>query len=867
MGPHRAFIVGGGLAGMTVAKELTERGFKVLLCEAGDQLGGKAGAEGVAPADLGRWGGGEPPLGATSIPHEHGYHIFPGWYQNTRRILEEIGVGGSLIDLHRFYHLRRRYSPRPIGRVETFLRGIARRVRPTLPPAGPLQPRMTSFEETWPLSNIILNIIDGPTRPSHSLVYFYALLDLAGRQLSQADHLDRISANGFLSARPYVSEDVARFQHQTVLQASAIPNYEISAMTVQKLTRCWFQTPSPMVSILPRDLQAGFIAPFATHLTARRVKTLWDAKVVRLHPELRQTVDRNGHNRIHTCIMDLGFADGSKLSERLPLLDPGGPALSASDVFVLATPYEVTLALVDRDVDALERRKEVARTTPLTDLAYLRRAPMAGLQLYCDRPVPGLPREHVFLTGSRFGLSLIDVTEHWPTIPGASTVLSLIASDFEPLRAAYESSRGSEREAQHSVAKLLIDEVAEYIDLPPCTYTITPNFDRQLFLNTVGAWPHRPETRTRFANLYVAGDYCQSQADLTCMESAVGSAMETAGQILSDKRVTHTVHARPLELPDRWKLLALKALMAPAVAPFGAWNATERALRRLTMNWRKLVVSAPYSHADFATNFRATEALGMEFFRVYAELRNYDHTKRARAGLMPSLDDLASKVFEPGKVHPLIREFYERTWAFDMKIDIHWHHVFKPLGWLYQQIIARPMQNLVIPQDAMEDLDSWLETIDKDWDGEADYTIWIRVAKGSTLPIYVGAYRTYRSRHDDLSYVSVVFPWPIGNLTTVLVPTNLDGDGLQLYTVHEGARDAGVYVLFTGERRFTMLPTPLTERFQLRVSGDSIHVDHHTWAWGMRAITITYDITRTRPRDEATWNALAEAVETADQRW
>jgi hypothetical protein len=114
--------------------------------------------------------------------------------------------------------------------------------------------------------------------------------------------------------------------------------------------------------------------------------------------------------------------------------------------------------------------------------------------------------------------------------------------------------------------------------------------------------------------------------------------------------------------------------------------------------------------------------------------------------------------------------------------------------------------------------------------------------------------------------VSVVFPWPIGNLTTVLVPTNHAGDGFQLATDHPGANDAGVYMIFPGERRFTMVRTPLSERFRLRVDGDVIRVEHLTWAWGMLAITIHYEITKKRTRSAATWQALGKAADQCDDR-
>jgi hypothetical protein len=60
--------------------------------------------------------------------------------------------------------------------------------------------------------------------------------------------------------------------------------------------------------------------------------------------------------------------------------------------------------------------------------------------------------------------------------------------------------------------------------------------------------------------------------------------------------------------------------------------------------------------------------------------------------------------------------------------------------------------------------------------------------------------------------------------------------------------------------------TPLSERFRLRVDGDVIRVEHLTWAWGMLAITIHYEITKKRTRSAATWQALGKAADQCDDR-
>src|SRR6185436_14285100 len=92
---HSAIVVGGGLAGMVVARELALRGWRVTLLERTKRLGGKAGS------DL-----------KNGRRVEHGYHVFPKWYPNVRAILERLDV--KLIDFDRYHFLRPGEYPRRV---------------------------------------------------------------------------------------------------------------------------------------------------------------------------------------------------------------------------------------------------------------------------------------------------------------------------------------------------------------------------------------------------------------------------------------------------------------------------------------------------------------------------------------------------------------------------------------------------------------------------------------------------------------------------------------------------------------------------------------------------------------------------------
>src|ERR1700726_528146 len=84
-------ILGGGVAGLSAAHELAERGFRVRVYERKPVLGGKARS--IAVPNTG--GNGRKPL-----PGEHGFRFFPGFYKHVTDTMRRIpyGVNGNTFD-------------------------------------------------------------------------------------------------------------------------------------------------------------------------------------------------------------------------------------------------------------------------------------------------------------------------------------------------------------------------------------------------------------------------------------------------------------------------------------------------------------------------------------------------------------------------------------------------------------------------------------------------------------------------------------------------------------------------------------------------------------------------------------------------
>ena len=56
--------------------------------------------------------------------------------------------------------------------------------------------------------------------------------------------------------------------------------------------------------------------------------------------------------------------------------------------------------------------------------------------------------------------------------------------------------------------------------------------DEPLLVNTVGTWEKRPKARTKMPNLFLAGDYVQTDVDLATMEGANESGRAAINALL-----------------------------------------------------------------------------------------------------------------------------------------------------------------------------------------------------------------------------------------------------------------------------------------------------------------------------------------------
>jgi hypothetical protein len=177
-----------------------------------------------------------------------------------------------------------------------------------------------------------------------------------------------------------------------------------------------------------------------------------------------------------------------------------------------------------------------------------------------------------------------------------------------------------------------------------------------------------------------------------------------------------------------------------------------------------------------------TRYVGTGYVRDLARVLGGTYERDAAdVGIVASLGDLAGPGFDPARVDPLVREFYEHTTRFTLDIVPEWRLWVRPGYLLYRTLVARPLGQANVPmnqREAARGVRSRIDTITPEGTGTIAIRGWIRSYAVSGEAIYVGIYTTYR--HEGRGFVSVGFPLPGGSFTATLLPRARADGGLTL---------------------------------------------------------------------------------------
>jgi hypothetical protein len=264
---------------------------------------------------------------------------------------------------------------------------------------------------------------------------------------------------------------------------------------------------------------------------------------------------------------------------------------------------------------------------------------------------------------------------------------------------------------------------------------------------------------------------------------------------------------------------------------------------------RVMAEEVPASELRYVVPFEArSRYVGADYVEQLAKVRGGTFRRNPPdVGILASLDSLRGPTFDPGRVHPLIREFYEHTSRFRLSIIPEWRPWMKPGYELFKRVVAEPLGQAAIPsnlEEAQRGMVSTIDTITLDGSEEIDIRGWIRTFADSGKPIYVGIYTSFR--HEDRGYVSVGFPIPNANFTATLLPRNA-GEHDFVLTSRSRLASPGHYLSSVDRERDALTVIKLLsfqERIFVHVADGELKTDHSFFIAGRRFLTLHYEIER-----------------------
>ncbi len=245
------------------------------------------------------------------------------------------------------------------------------------------------------------------------------------------------------------------------------------------------------------------------------------------------------------------------------------------------------------------------------------------------------------------------------------------------------------------------------------------------------------------------------------------------------------------------------------------------------------------------------DGIGGDFFDRWAAEQGLVVDRSAeRRGLLPDLDVLGGPGFDPRRVDPDVRRFYEQTSAFELEAWSEWCGPFRPFGWALARIFSRRLQQLNVPLrplDTSRGTDSEVLHLRRAGGEPVEFAAWTRRLRGSGDVLYAGGYSTARVPGHRNPCVRVVFPLPNGNAIVLLKPSVDAAGALCLLSAGDWYGDPGFYftVHRAGGRVWARYVRAMRESIRVYgAGGGEVRADHVMWLFGLVFLRLHY---RLRP--------------------
>jgi 15-cis-phytoene desaturase len=526
-------VIGGGVAGLTAAHELIERGFSVDVYETRPAWGGKARSQPVT---------GTGTSGRKDLPGEHGFRFYPRFYTHVIDTMGRIPMPGTshkvvdnlrpttesaiaLVDSDCWYRFYRRKTTRPFDVLEAL--------------------------------ELFFQTLDFDTEDM-ALFAAKILQFLTTSETRRVAEYERISWWDFLEGDRYS----AKFQRQL----RAVPRTMV-AMDPKRGSARTVGTISMQLILdyadsgVNNDRTMGgptsqmWFDPWITHLQSLGVQ---------LHSGMQVDSLEMAGNKI----------SGVKFV---------GGATASADYYVLAVPLDGVTNMITPQMAACDPVLGNLKAANLDQLVSW----MVGIQYFLYEDVP-LVRGHTFYPDSPWALTTISQPQFWRDLGlfrktyGPGDVGGLISVDisdwdtpgtFVPKTAKQCTPAEIAKEVWEQLKAalngrdagedILRDELLHSWhlddDLDYSSGALPPTNTSRLLVHPPGSWALRPDAGTAIPNLVLASDYVRTSTDLASMEGANEAARRAVNSILARSMSTaRKCETWPLKEPaalDIWKRL------------------------------------------------------------------------------------------------------------------------------------------------------------------------------------------------------------------------------------------------------------------------------------------------------------------------
>ncbi|ATW51653.1 FAD-dependent oxidoreductase [Streptomyces peucetius subsp. caesius ATCC 27952] len=502
-------VLGGGVAGLTAAHELAERGFRVTVYER-RALGGKARSMDVPDSAKG---------GRRPLPAEHGFRFIPGIYHNLPDTMRRIpfpgnpnGVWDNLV------------APSAMAFSRTGREDL------TIPLPWPgHQPPDLTLDDIRRALTALLDTALGIPLPETAYFVNRTLVFLT----SCDERRDRT-----WEATPwweFIRAEEMSYDYQRILAVGLTRNIvatkaeEASTRTVATLLEAFVfnalgrGADGPLDRILDAPTNEAWIDPWVTHLTSLGVdfKVGWTVREVKY-----------ASGRVSAVLVE----------------NPQGERESVTaDHYVSAMPVEHarrTWGPALRAADPQLARCDRLRTDWMTGIQFYltERAPLLHGHLNCVDP---------------WSLTAIQQAAHWPGLdfPAdygdgvAVDCLSVDVSEWDRPGTLYgktakQCTRAEVAKEVWAQLKAALNDTGKVVLKDSALHswfldpgvdglgTPYPTNDDELLIHPVGTFHNRPRAATSIPNFFLAGDYVSVDIDLATMEGANASARAAVNALL-----------------------------------------------------------------------------------------------------------------------------------------------------------------------------------------------------------------------------------------------------------------------------------------------------------------------------------------------